>query len=773
MTDRKHIGQTSFAVSARVAMQLGRESISSSIVAVLELVKNAYDADAENVSVKFSGLSTPNAVLVIEDDGIGMDRMGLESNWMVIGTDSKRNSFRSSKKKRTLTGEKGLGRLGLDRLCNVTIIQTYTETESQGIELEIEWKKYENTSERLERITHSVYEIPKEVLYPTADEPIFKEHGTRLILQGLKDNWTREYLQMLYQELSLLVSPFGDVNNFSIFFDTSLNLPELDGRVRSIESLTAAEWHLRSQIYQDQGKFYVRHKMTSPLYEAVFEFGPRLWVEMFPESRSEVPKCGPLEFQLYFFRNPVDETSLTGSQLRTFLHANQGIRMYRDGFRVSPYGDPSGEGDWLSLGLRRTRNPGGVKKRPIGSWKVGYNQVVGAVFIGREENPELIDQTNREGIVEGPAYWDLRRFALHGVEFFERSRQSFELARPDIGSYEQARDDAQKTADVTVNAAGQLKSLVDQASGLLVEIQSAPESEEAQQFFSKLSDIADEIQKATIESRLAQETLLRASEEEREELQRQKDTLGNLASLGILAAAFGHETLAAANLVHNNARLLDTNIRGLLFPQPDLHHRIQENVEYISSGADKIETFAKFTLANVSRDKRKRVKLDLGRIAQDVMASFSKSLQVERGIEIELKTQKDVPPVLGFRIDWESIIVNFIVNAIWATEDTPRDQRRIRIEIYADSEILHFNFSDSGRGIEPGTEDLIFLPTFSTRRNEKGDVIGTGMGLAIIKTLIETSHGGNIEAISPCDLGGAEFRIQIPIPKLAERGVRK
>ena len=86
---RKLIGETPFSVSARVAMQLGRESISSSVTAVLELVKNAYDADAEVVRIRFVGLKDLTPTMVIEDDGKGMSADEIQSNWMVIGTANK------------------------------------------------------------------------------------------------------------------------------------------------------------------------------------------------------------------------------------------------------------------------------------------------------------------------------------------------------------------------------------------------------------------------------------------------------------------------------------------------------------------------------------------------------------------------------------------------------------------------------------------------------------------------------------------------------------
>jgi len=123
---RPHLAEAHFAVEARLAIQLGRESISSSIIAILELVKNAYDAGASRVGIRFKGLGTPTAQMVIEDDGCGMTADDLLNYWMVIGTTNKVKQRRAGTK-RTLTGEKGLGRLGLDRLARHTKVQSIVE----------------------------------------------------------------------------------------------------------------------------------------------------------------------------------------------------------------------------------------------------------------------------------------------------------------------------------------------------------------------------------------------------------------------------------------------------------------------------------------------------------------------------------------------------------------------------------------------------------------------------------------------------------------------
>ena len=395
-------------------MQLGRESISNSIVAILELVKNGYDADAETVKVRFGNLDKANPVLVIEDNGNGMNEQQLRDGWLVIGTSNKLLSGQSSRKRRVLTGEKGLGRLGLDRLCGRTVVQSFSDKESDGIELEINWHKYEEMDARLEKIKHNLYRIPKSIADPITNESEQFPRGTRLILHNLKDVWSKEFLQDLKQELALLISPFAGINDFTIELDSGMKWVEIDGKVGSAEMLHAAEWKLIAEI--DEGR-NVSYTMSSDQHQADFNLKPVSWSKKF-QSTTDQPLCGPLKFEMYFFpRRAIDlgEISFSQTQIREFLDSNQGIRIYRDGFRVKPYGEPTGEGDWLRLSYRRQQHPSGVIQ---GNWRVGYNQVVGAVFLERDKNPDLIDQTNREGIVEGPAFYHLKMLAEDAIDIF-------------------------------------------------------------------------------------------------------------------------------------------------------------------------------------------------------------------------------------------------------------------------------------------------------------------------------------------------------------------
>ena len=763
---RVPIDEVSFSVMARVAMQLGRENISNSVVAISELVKNAYDADAETVKIRFGNLDKANSLLVIEDDGNGMTEQQFRTGWLVIGTSNKLASGQSSRKKRVLTGEKGLGRLGLDRLCERTVIQSFSDKESNGLELEINWHKYEEMEAPLEKIRHNLYRIPKFISDPITNVSKECSEGTRLILYGLKDEWSEELLKDLKQELTLLISPFAGINDFGIELKSGMKWAEIDGKIGSAEMLDAAEWKLIAEFDEERN---VSYTMSSDRHEKNFKLKPVPWSEKFHHT-TEQPLCGPLKFEMYFFpRKSVDlgEVGFSQTQIRNFLNSNQGIRIYRDAFRVKPYGEPTGEGDWLKLSYRRQQHPSGVTQ---GNWRVGSNQVVGAVFLERDKNPNLIDQTNREGIVDSPAFSHLKMLAEDSIVFFESNRQAFEQAQYKSTEYEKARGKVTKSTKASLEAVKNLRATTSKVTGILqTDTQKTLPAHDVKTLLNSLDAAVNEVDETVTDTQKAYDQFAKAAEEQQEELQIQKDTLGNLASLGILTTSFGHETLRNSNMVLTNARQLRDNLdKGLFMAAPEVRKMVEDNLRLLLSGTGKISNFADFTLNNVNRDKRKRKAINLSTVVKQVLRYFAGPLE-KREIAVELNLPAKISPIRAFEIDWESIFINLITNAVWALEDTKAEQQKIRISMWERESYLNITFADSGCGLEAGTEDKIFLPTFSTKRNEKGEIDGTGLGLAIVKSFVEDYKGGSIHVESPCDLGGAQFHIQIPIPNLNNR----
>jgi hypothetical protein len=780
--DRKRLEDVSFSVSARVAMQLGRESISSSITAIIELVKNAYDADAGRVRICFAGLKSQAPRLVIEDNGFGMRVEDIRDQWMIIGTSHKSVGRKPTSRGRVLTGEKGLGRLGLDRLCARTRIQTKRKNSKTAAELEIDWTRYEGSSERLESIQHHLYELPHIDFDPITQKHRVVAHGTRLILEGLKDKWDEETLRALRSELALMLSPFAGPRDFKVEIESGMEWASVDGPVRVPKViLEAAGWKVVG-ILDAAGRASI--KMDSNFHDMAFRLKKTAWLE-FAKHGDELPACGPVRFEFYFFPRlgvSLAEQTLGKAEVETFLNSNQGVRIYRDGFRVKPYGEPDGQGDWLRLAHRRVQSPSEVTR--VGAWRLGNNQVVGAVFIGREKNPSLMDQTNREGLLQGIGYRDLRVFATKVVEYFELQRSKFEASRatPETKA-ERAQQKADKKAKESLEALNRLSQMVTDGVG----VSPAAGGAEAVKEFKKVIEQAKQSLSSGQEA--AQESA-QATQRELEKTRDEKNTMANLASVEILAAAFGHETLGFAGTAEKNAVWLGDHITqdAILLPEPrkqEAQHALHE----LLSAASKVHSFAKFSLDTVSPAKRKKTEFSLATVVRDVLDAFKDGLVSKRNISVSLvvpghEGEIDVQPdstawesaldqtatstplrIRAYPADWESILVNLITNAVWAMDKKPKGERRIRIRLASEPEHCQLTFEDSGRGLEIGTEERVFQPTFSTKRDAKGDVYGTGMGLAIVKSCVEENSGGAVKAIPTGDLGGAVFVVRVPRAK--------
>ncbi|EJZ59892.1 Histidine kinase [Pseudomonas fluorescens R124] len=739
MSKRNSLGGHPFSVEARVAIQLGRESISSSLVAISELVKNAYDADADEVVIKFSGLDTDSPVLTITDDGDGMDKENLLTRWMRIGTTHKYEVGKSARE-RVYTGAKGLGRLGIDRLCTHLNLFTKTQESRKIFEVDVDWNKYNLVkSVELDSIKHEVFEIDSVVLEENSFPLEGKTKGSQYILSGLKDKWDGDFLYELRKELSLLVSPFSKTLGFRVKFDTDGFQSDLDGYVASDHFLEAAEWRLEAEITED---FNVSVAIYDSNGELSLSPKPASWGDWMANSE-KIPQCGSLNFSVYFMRNlssrEVDTNKFKPKEIRAFLKSNQGVRIYRDNFRVKPYGDPSGDGDWLGLAMRRVINPESIT---MDNWKIGYNQIVGAVFIGREANYNLVDQTNREGLTETPAYFQLRKFALKCIELFEKHIQSHALAE------KQLRPPKVVLSDVLVESENAYKDVIERIGKL------------------KDSSVDLEMKKQleVIESTLTEESQRTAFVKGRmDQLEAEKDTLANLASLGILSVSFGHETLAAiSNAITNGALLRSKVVEGFFMLPQDRVDFANRRFDSIEKSLNYIKVFGNFSLGNVKRDKRNRRVIDLSVVVANVLSSFDEMLE-KRKIKIVFNDETSSGlKIKAYEIDWESIFANLITNSCWALSDTPAEHRKISISLSLDNDQGVIEFEDSGCGIEAGVENHVFKATFSTKRNRKGDTIGTGMGLSIVRTFVEEHSKGSIVLAPKGELGGARFWIKVP-----------
>lgn len=222
---------------------LGNQLIGNDGLAIFELVKNSYDADADEVNINFIDLNTATQKIVIEDDGHGMSPAVINNIWLTIGTDSKRGQNRkpSPKYGRISLGNKGVGRLAVHKLARNITLQTQTEGNIFSNQLSIDWKELIESKEYIQDLEVEVTQI---------GEPLFKKgHGTRIILSGLYNtSWSKLALRDLVRKIENIKNPFNDIENFKVEIDAGQYNKWLEGLKSSTEILNDSLYQFKFSI---------------------------------------------------------------------------------------------------------------------------------------------------------------------------------------------------------------------------------------------------------------------------------------------------------------------------------------------------------------------------------------------------------------------------------------------------------------------------------------------------------------------------------------------
>ena len=416
----------SFRTRARVIRQLGEQLIKNESIALLELIKNAYDADASVCRVTmFSPDKRDKGRIRIYDDGEGMDYDTLLNVWLEIGTSNRvdlrntKENNRSHKFKRMRLGEKGIGRLGAHRLGKQIEIITRKKGKKECV-LKIDWNDIESS--------RYVEDLPVKVWERKPEE--FKENtGTMIIIRGLRVNWTRGMARTCARSVTSLNSPFDSDDKFRVSFRISRS-SWLDGML-SYEDIK--EYKLFEFDITMSGKKLIKFKyeftpwdtMKKLKYRSVTHEDDRMKKLLRMVYRKKRKKedidldaydIGEVRFKGVIFDRDTRTLAL-GVQdklgLTKYLNQNGGIRVFRDNMRVFDYGEKGN--DWLDLGGRRINFP---------TKRISNNIILGAVYLDRDESDDLEEKTNREGFVENDAYWEFWRairFAIDRVESLRKT----------------------------------------------------------------------------------------------------------------------------------------------------------------------------------------------------------------------------------------------------------------------------------------------------------------------------------------------------------------
>ena len=432
---------------ARLLTMLGDQLIKNEIIAITELVKNSYDADAEHVKVSFLNFDndtkiTPDSQIIIEDDGNGMNKEILTSAWMNPATPEKlkrKKIQRKTDKGRIMQGEKGIGRFAIFKLGKHIQIITRRqkqidnhyidepETENEYL-LTYDFTKYDSDFLRRNNTDAEIFldDIDVQLETRTAETIIAgdttygktkeqrKPYGTKIIISQLTGIWNNDKAETLYQSLLRMQPIFQRqfTNDFSTFFSINNELfvsqkqsPEQLLDLLDNKSVFIVDGHyneINKEIYFEIDDHEKPTKYRFSLFDSEM-IGIKPMQKYLDSIKSRDTECGSFYYKFYIMDLNV---SIKDKNTKYYLDQdeeesikNHRVYLYRDNIRVLPYGDA--DDDWLELDIIR-----GTEKA---SRILGNDQVTGYVLITQKDNPNLRDKTNREGLIEeGHAKEDLK-----------------------------------------------------------------------------------------------------------------------------------------------------------------------------------------------------------------------------------------------------------------------------------------------------------------------------------------------------------------------------
>ena len=403
---------------------LGDELIGSPRLAVFELVKNAYDADANEVVVEFHLGSSGEPSITVTDDGEGMSLELLQSVWLVPGEDHRRKQReegrRSPKHHRLPLGEKGLGRFAVHKLGNRIRVTTRAANTRECV-VDIDWNELIKKP-FLDEAPVTIRERPAGVFTDG-------KTGTRIRIWELRPpEWKRGEVRRLYNQITSICSPFEEPGGFQATLEVHGNERWIKDLPDFAAILNRAIWKFSFQI-DEVGKFNSDYEFQEVPglnldRRVVKNFGDRLKLPR-PTGRGRIRKdvvaaadtmegIGPVSGEFHVFDRDREVLRRLGDTrlLTSYLDENGGVRVYRDGIRVYNYGERGD--DWLGLDLRRVNIP---------TRKVSRNIILGAVHLSLKASTGLVEKTNREGFVENDVCDRLRQLVLGALGAMEEERQ--------------------------------------------------------------------------------------------------------------------------------------------------------------------------------------------------------------------------------------------------------------------------------------------------------------------------------------------------------------
>lgn len=686
-----------------IAELLGVQNFTNKESAILELVKNAYDAQSKNVSI-----SITNNTIIIKDDGIGMDKETIYKQWMHVGKSNKTYILQDKiSDGRVLAGSKGIGRFALARLGRIIVLHSKKEGQKT-----VKWTT--NWQESLFEYTSDIDSL---------------SNGTIIKIQQLRDIWGDssrtaliDYLSLTYNDhkMNITVSSSNNKKVRNIFhnpqlgknFVTQINLAYNSSKTKLTININSDEFLEHAQQYCSQENIYTAQKEILLMQELSGDKE----IEYSEQDKEQMLKeIG--DFSATFYFSLKSSTKQDGEKFyykHTTLEEryDSGVILYRNAFSISSF---EGKKDWLCLNQRTRKSPAAAT-HPTGAWRVRENQLSGKVEIDKEKNPYLQDLANRQGLQENEHFKLFIKIITCGIAVFERYRQSI------------LRDIDKKNVSKIASSTPVLDQILANKKRNLTS--------------SEIKSLVLEISAVKEESKNYQ------NEKENTEKRYQYDVriLNVLATTGLKAASIAHELKNDRNSISVNYQYIVEALTEYGFWEklcsPEYTRYSCKNVPALLEKNKRINkkilTFINTMLSEMEKQKFYKCRLLINEIMNEIKINWSRdystlSIKLEIEENLYFETSEDI---------FIAIFDNLILNSL--QQNTHLKTVQINILIKKTDNYLEIHYQDFGRGLPEkyNIEPKRILEVHETSRKN-----GHGLGMWIVHNTIKLT-GGEVDDIN-------------------------
>tara|TARA_R110002167_G_scaffold366411_1_gene596173 strand:- start:19632 stop:21857 length:2226 start_codon:yes stop_codon:yes gene_type:complete len=729
--------------AARIIHTIGSDLIGDSYAALVELVKNSYDADATSVDIvfKYTKIENENALFIsIKDNGHGMDFDTVINKWFVPATNDKLVRKVSKSGTRVLQGRKGIGRFAASILGQEMTLSTVAE-DGEKSEAVIDWRIFK-TDEYLENIELLVEKNETnelsgtEILIIAKDETykekVLNEEGKEETVEKIDAKlsyWNKDTLEQLINELRKLISPFEESTDDEFKINLSFeNSPfaDIDENIK-IDTYPIVQFYdyrisgtisengkanllfennVNPEVVQKE-KISTDFKVTgNNKYCGILNIDFRVF-DREPEAIDNLINKGLI--------NPVSKNLMGKRQAKRLLDEVYGVNVYKNSFRIRPYGNAGI--DWLDLDKDRIQNF---------TLKISNNQIIGFVTIQSEEKSGLEEKSARDGLKENEHYFGLKELAQKALFELETRRLAYRIKS------EKSRGKQTKVQD-TINS---LFSLAEVKSTI----------------GKKLSEF--NIDKKAIDEI---DTILTKEEEKKlelkEEIEKTIAIYQGQATLGKIVNFILHEGRKPLQFFNSETKVME---RYLKFYRAT---KDEENLDELTHSINGFKVNSKFIsdlfkrISPLAKQKRdKKINFPVVQVINESKDVFKSHLE-DNNINFTVTGNKDIE-IFGWSEDLYIALTNLIENSVYWLAISKSETKEIKIDVVENKNSVIIDFRDSG----PGLTDLeiesgaIFEPGYSKK------IDGTGLGLAIAGEACDRLNG---ELLARKNSNGVNFQIEI------------